>query len=342
MTDNEFRERCDNVDGIVQFNETGLLLQCVAPSNDLEAPTIVYFNELTSQDVQEYTNIVIQAGNDQHSKLAIYFFIVYSSTPFQTWNSYSLYQLANLWNQLELYYILPPEIMPTIPILNRRPSIEPTFYRVPDDVILQQKYLYTLSDAAPNNTSMEVVHFGNLNVTLPNEPLSAFTGTYFYKATGSGVAISMRNKTLVAWNKVHALNILGILPNVIYTESGESFKRNVTEYSNVYNLSLQEALIQVINEMSQGKSIRFIPNDNVFIYFGLGDMGDSLLATTALSQGYTSIQLVREAQFTPLETNILPPVGYEVIILLPPSEASQELDVDLYYPILTYVPTSSL
>lgn len=330
----EFRSRCDVVQGIVQFNASGILMQCVAPSDSLDSPLVVYFDEFTPRQEAVYGDVVARDDTEQN-RLATYFSIVYGGTPLATWRRLTQRQLTEMWERLELYYILPPDIMPSTPIPIRRPDSEAVFYRVPEDVVLQQEYLYTLSDAAPSGSFVEVVHFGNINVQEPYTPLTSFTGTYFYKSTGSGTSISMGQRTLVAWNKVHALVQLGVTPESIYAEAGPRFRNVVDDYAGMTGFSTAETLQFLVGQLVSGKSLITIGDSGMYAYFGLGEAGDSFLALQAVTQGYTSIQLVREAQFLPPGSASVPPVGFEIIILLQPQEASRQLQVDLSAPIFT-------
>jgi hypothetical protein len=335
MMENDFRARCDALSGIVQFNEEGALMQCVEPETSLDAPLIIYFNEFTPNEERAY-GIVVERNDTEQNRLATYFAIVYEATPLVKWQSLSLPYLTLLWNNLELYYILPDDITPNTPIPSRRPKNEPTFYRIPQDVVLQQKYLYTLSDAAPDNAYMEVIHYGNLNVQLQNPPPNSFTGTYFYKATGSGAAISVGRKSLAAWNKIHALILMGVSPDEIYTNSGPRFKNVIVNRQRLSNTTFDESLKFVISQLVEGKSIRRTSSGELQ-YLGLGENGDAFLATTAVSQGYTSIQLVRESEFLPEGSmGLVPPVGFEIIILVYPQAASSLLQTDLRTPIYTW------
>jgi len=336
----DFRARCDAVNGVVQFNEDGVLMQCVEQQEDLTSPLVVYFDEFTPQQAAINSIPIMQMDTEQN-RLATYFSIVYEATPPSAWHSLSLAYLVYLWRALELYWILPPSIMPNTPMTVRRPEGEASFYRIPNMAVIQQRPLYTLDDAAPNNAQVEIVHFGDLNRSLPVKLIETFTGTYFYKATGSGTSISMGDKTLVAWNKVHALTILGATPLQIYENAGYLFTSIVDNYTIVLSSEMdsssafQSALDAVVGLMVDGKSVLEL-GDGSITYFGLGENGDSFLALQAITQGYTSIQLMREAQWVPRESNALNPIGYEIIVLDRPAEASSQLMVTLPYPYITY------
>jgi hypothetical protein len=328
-----FRDRCDNINGIVQFNEEGILMQCVEPASMLGSNLVVYFDEFTPQQEEQYSTVVDVVDTEQN-RLAVYLSIVYNATPLQAWSSLSLQQLTNIWQSLEFWYVLPSDIMPQTPIPNRRPEREAIFYRMPDQVVLEQPYLYTLEDGIPSGQQIEVCHFGSINVSEPYKPIQSFTGTYFYRSRGSGTSISTGPKTLVAWNKVHALVLLGVPNEDIYANAGLRFKTSVKERSRTMTQAL--ALSTVVTEMSQGKclSVSNSSTSGGLTYYGLGEMGDSFLALQALTQGYSSLQLVREAQFLPVGSRFVNPVGFEFIRLLIPSQASEDLQVDLVGPLV--------
>lgn len=124
----DFRARCNNIQGIVQFNEQGVLMQCVEPSDKLGTPLVVYFDEFTPRVSASYGDY-ISMNDNEHNRLAVYFSIVYNATPLQEWSQLSLEQLTALWKALELYYILPPNIMPKTPIVSKRSPKEPTFWK---------------------------------------------------------------------------------------------------------------------------------------------------------------------------------------------------------------------
>lgn len=328
----EFRRRCDNVNGVVQFAEDGRLLTCVAPVNVYPPPPLtVYFDEYTSLVGEEAAeNLSIE--DTEQNRLAVYFSIVYNGTPYRQWSLLSFLELRELYLSLDMYYLFPDDIMPRTPIPRNRPTGEASFYRVPVDVAMRQKYLYDMSDAIPNNGVMEVIHFGDLNIEVPGEDPELFIGTYYYRARGSGVGINVGSNTLVAWNKVHALKLMGVSDATIYEESGQSL-RNIIDSVREQNpsMSFDEALSLIISEMVEGRSLRYDPSTRTYKYFGPGDSIDDFLAATAVEQGFTSIQLVREAQSPPGAP--LPPTGYELIDLKRPTESSADLLTDLKIPL---------
>lgn len=327
----EFRERCDRVGGITQFAEDGILLSCVAEQDQISVePLVVYFNEVTPT-TEELAAINVSIADTENNRLAVYFATVYNGTPYDQWNKMAFIDLRELYLSLDMYYLFPSTIRPNTPIPMNRPSGEPTFYRVPDDVAMRQRYLYNFDEAIPNEGTVEVIHFGNLNTELPNVDPELFAGTYYYRAKGSGVALDVGRKTLIAWNKVDALHTMQIPNETIYQESGQSFKDSVATVQKLRGLTFDGALNVVVEAMSQGSSIRYDPQTKRYVYFGLGDQGDNFLAQQAVSKGYTSIQLVREAQAAPNAR--VASVGYEIIDLKPPVESSNSLLVDLILPL---------
>lgn len=335
----EFRRRCNNVEGVVQFANDGLLMSCVEPYEEYTdplPPLIVYFDEYTNE-LEKIGQVRLDLDDTEQTRLAIYFARVYNGTPFEQWQLMPLEDLQEMWNSLDVYYLFDRATAPRTPIQYNRPAGEPTFYRVPRDVLFRQHYLYSIEDAIPANGLMEIMHFGILNVENNEdgnedgviEPYE-FTGTYYYRTIGSGAALDVGPNPLIAWNKVHALKQMGVSDQEIYNISGPGFRQAIRAAMDAYNLPFNDALELAISENTQGKAVRYDQSDRL-VYFGLGDAGDATLATLARDQGYSSIQLVREAQAAPNAP--VAAVGYEFIDLRIPIESAAEMLIDLKRPV---------
>lgn len=152
----------------------------------------------------------------ERDRLIIYLTLVYPKINQTKLRWMSDVKLAKMYQKLEFYYKLPDEIMPKTEIIVRRPE-KIRFYRVPSGVIMQQD---------PNRSAsvthyIEVTRFGPSN-TLYKDPAS-FTGTYWYPVRGSGLFLPLRN-SLIAYNKVHALKLLGVPNEDIVKYAGNYFQ----------------------------------------------------------------------------------------------------------------------
>lgn len=332
-TEDEFRKRCDKVDGVVQFRKDGLFLECVSKIKSFTETPIIYFNAFSTMQEYVYAKY-LRTTDTELNRLSIYFSSIYSQTPLEEWIKLGQDNLIELYKSLEIYYSFPDNILPRTMVTKRRLARENRFFRLPKLVMLQQKY-YQLSDAVDNGGSIEVCHFGNLTSDFPLTNPAYFSGTYYYAATGSGVSLPVGSNSLKVWNKIHALHVMGITPEQMYENeqiTGDKFRRAVKSYHRKYrgSRSFIKSLYYAVQDMVNGKAFEVLPGGKL-LYFGMGESGDSHLAHLAVSRGYTSIQLVKEPQFG--HVNSTPPVGFEIIDLSLPQKSSEKLDVNLKYPI---------
>jgi hypothetical protein len=191
------------------------------------------------------------------------------------------------------------------------------FYRLPDGVVLEQ-----VEDPVPvpPHTDVEVVHFGPLNTDFPVQECGMFSGTFYYKARGSGVFLNT-GRTLVAYNKVHALQQLGVPEAKMLEIAGKSFTAFVRRDANRIEartgvdrgVAVAQALAGVVQDMVDGQALR--EWRGTLQFYGLGSAGDSYLVLQAMAKGYDTIQLLSEAQSPPQPDAPRANVGFEIIHL---------------------------
>lgn len=360
----DFIEQCQANRGSVQWDNDGLLMTCQTgyegyPVNypeqdgyDPAKPTVYPSTKLMDESDLLYAQLMTSGIYPQNEaqRLRLYFSIVYPLADITRWKRMDLQQLQQLWATLELYYKLDDMFMPQTPRTQRQYH---KFYRVPDadctdadaatgDCVQGNVWL-SQETGRPVETGpyMEVVRFGDMDYNLL--PDATFTATYLYPAKGSGVFLPVQN-SLVAWNKVHALRLLGVSyediayvagPNFWYwvndlnekMVNDENCPRDQSGHRSCYQhyqtnggdsyYVMPEALETVINNMSAGQSLA---KSSKSPYYGLGGSttgGDALVARLALQQGYDTVQFIREAQLG--SSGI---VGYEVIDLRVPRQTS--------------------
>ena len=332
-----FQQRCDAVNGTVQWNENGVLLQCAQTISTPGAPYKVLFTETNSTHQQEHLNL-LNKNNIEKERLVWYFHTVYPNTTDTIWRSFSLIKLQALYQSLEIFYDLPSQYDPQTPIPRRRPRGAAKFFRVPASVEVEQKLLTNISQAYPDNSWLEVSHFGPMNLRAFLPDASYFTGNYYYVTRGSGVFLNI-GKSLRAWNKVHALKQLGVPNAKILELSGYLFRRWLTNDTNAllnsnpslsYDNARTRALDNMIAQMVSGISTRRLPNSDIIEFYGLGgstEGADAYLALNAVALGYDTIQLIREAQVRPAPSDRIANVGFELIHLQVPAVSAKTLYV---------------
>ena len=332
-----FQQRCDAANGTVQWNDNGVLLQCAQTITRPGEAYKVLFTEIDVPHQQEHFNI-LSKHNIEKERLVWYFHTVYPNTTDDLWRSFSLVKLQSLYQSLEIFYDLPSNYDPQTAIPRRRPRGAAKFFRVPASVEIEQSLLTNVSQAYPDNSWVEVSHFGpmNLKAFLPDS--SYFTGNYYYVTRGSGVFLNI-GKTLRAWNKIHALKQLGVPNAKILELSGYLFKKWLTLDTNAllqsnpglsYDAAKARALDSMIAQIANGTSIRKLPGSDIVEFYGLGgstEGADAYLALNAVGFGYDSIQLIREAQVRPSPSDRIANVGFELIHLQVPSASARTLYV---------------
>lgn len=362
-----FRDSCYAKGGVLDENLgnnndddfEGTLLECSAITERGNP-----IKELESEIDDILTNIKkgIYNVKTEEDRLRLYFQIVY---PKNTKNL-NFSELTNLWNSLELYYILPPQIEPqTPPVIKRKKN----FFQTPKGIKLQQ------NEERPIETGpyIEVYHNGANTAYL--RPFKIFAATYYYPVKGSGIWIPSGNM-LTANNKIHALKLLDT-PNVdilkkcgydfitflvndskdsgdplltidvvdklsgINFDNGDYNKTRKIEYST-------KVLDKMINDISEGQNIRKgykkDPDTGkkilIDIYYGGSDTVDKMLAQIARNRGYDTIQLLKEPQMGGLSGIVN--IGCELVHLFEPI-ISQNMwikldpfaDIKYDYPIQT-------
>lgn len=315
----DFKEQCYKLGGVLDANLSnnddakyeGALLECTKPSEYTDKP----YKEIMS----EIDKILKQINrgefilNNEEDRLRTYFRLVYPKNT----KTYSYNELKSLWNSLELYYNLPPEIMPKTPIVSKR-DVDKRFFQAPPGINMQQ-----IQNRPPETGPyIEVFHNGAMNAFL--RPYKRFNSTFYYPVKGSGIWIPTGN-TLIAYNKVHALKLLDMPNKDLLKHAGYDFitflkedsrdKDDIEEIEVVdkhsgvnpetgdymktrkvkYSIS---ALNNMINEMVKGKNIRKGTKEGkiIDVYYGISDTGDTTLAQIARNRGYDTIQLLQEPQ----------------------------------------------
>ena len=303
----KFIDKCLSEGGIPQWGDDGVRFVCAKPRKVYDQPVEILIKENLEP---------MQFLGSEKEKLVRYFQNVYPSTSLAFWKNLSIEKLEEMYSNLEIWYDFPGTNDPSTPKSKRAAKMMP-FYRVPDSVDLQQ-----FVDKKPQRSStwMEVYHSGPMNTDF-YIPTGLFAGTYYYPAKGSGVFLPL-GKTLIAYNKVHALKKLRVPNDVILENSGPSFKRWYTREIKRNGGDEKTALNSIISEMVKGKNSTK-DSKGQYCYFGLSDQGDPLMAYAAIQQGYDSIQLIREAQKGCSPDGVL--VGFELIHLRAPGESAKML-----------------
>ena len=209
------KAKCQAQGGVINWTGNALLLTCdkIIPF-DPKAPEPIIFSELA--DVQAKIDSGVYKPASEQEKLALYFSIVYPNSDPNHWKKMSLAELQDYYQGLEVYYNLPAAIMPTTKIIvNRRPGKQ--FYRVPAGVLLDQDP----ERRGVLASYLEVIRFGPM-YNLFADP-SLYPGTFYYPAKGSGLFLPL-GRTLIAYNKVHAMKLLGAPNSEIVKYGGRDFQ----------------------------------------------------------------------------------------------------------------------
>lgn len=306
-----------------------------------------------------------------------YFSIVYPRVPESTWNNYDEDWFVNLWNSLEFYYLFPDSWGATpdqeLNVKQNNPFFRASDPDCPasgvDNCSADQdcdKYYGGICDDGKCNYSdscvyglailnqnpvdkpittafAEVMHYGDMSYTLTPADLTkqvgagSFAGTYYYPAKGTGLFLPLGN-SLVAYNKIHALVLLGTSNEEILSYAGSNLlywldRKGSNKTGTVTNWNGDEisydpdTLGQIIEGAVNGKDLEEDTDLGQSPYISMGGSttgGDAMLATLATYQGFDTIQLLQEAQLG--KSGI---VGYELIDLrVPPNSASQLIRLD--------------
>jgi hypothetical protein len=209
------KSKCQAQGGVINWTGSALLLTCdkIIPFNPT-APEPIIFSEIA--EVQSKIDSGQYAPKDEKERLALYFQIVYPNSDPATWTKKTLAELQDYWQGLEVYYKLPASIQPTTQIIvKRRPGKQ--FYRVPNGVLLDQDP----ERRGVLASYLEVIRFGPM-YNLFADP-SLYPGTFYYPAKGSGLFLPL-GRTLIAYNKVHAMKLLGAPNSEIVKYGGRDFQ----------------------------------------------------------------------------------------------------------------------
>ena len=316
--------RCREQKGILQWNDSGVLVTCAEPRKEVTDPTNILFR--AKDEIEPLHGIYLSSDKEEHDRYVRYFYTIYPNTNKEIWENMSNEQLEQLYENLEIWYDIGTNPNGKQPV---RAAFKP-FYRVPDSINLQQNVAHA---TFPKNCWVEVYHAGNLNTDF-YIPSQFFSGTYYYPARGSGVFLRL-GKSLIAPNKVAALKMLKVPNDVIFQYSGKSFKRWLTREAKYLKKQLPElpneqilnlALTTQIDNMKNGKNYTRSGKDRKDIcYYGIGSEADSLLAFSALQKGYDTIQLFAESQLGCDQRGVL--TGFEIIDLKTPDDSAQNLSM---------------
>lgn len=229
------KTRCQARGGVLNWTNKATLLTCdkIVPFDPL-APEPIIFTEIA--DIQSKIDSGVYRPATEKDRLALYFQIVYPNSDPVTWTSMTEQQLVDYWQGLEVYYALPDTIQPKTSItLRRRPGYQ--FYRIPDGVLLDQD---------PERRGLlasyiEVIRFGPAYNML--EDPSLYAGTFYYPAKGSGLFLPL-GRTLIAYNKVHAMKLLGAPNSEIVKYAGREFqlflRKDSIAYTNMWEGSTEK------------------------------------------------------------------------------------------------------
>jgi hypothetical protein len=220
QADFEFKKRCREDDGTLHLHKSmdpdlpfsGTLLSCEKRS-EYGDPEVILYSEI-DKITQNIKNGKYSPKNEKE-RLQLYLSLVYPTTA-NKWTQMSLNELLDFYQDLEFYYKLPDGIMPNTKIVIHRDN-DNKFYRVPSGVYLDQD---------PGRTGIttpyiEVTRFGTTR-SLYRDP-SIFNGTYYYPAKGSGLFLPI-GRTLIAYNKVHAMKMLDVPNSDIVKVGGRDFQ----------------------------------------------------------------------------------------------------------------------
>jgi len=219
------KARCQTQGGVINWTGNGTLLTCdrIVPF-DAKGPEPVLFTEMA--DIQARIDSGLYSPTTEKERLALYFQIVYPNSPPATWTSMSEKQLVDYWRGLEVYYKLPAAIQPQTQIrIHRRPGYQ--FYRIPDGVLLDQDP----ERRGVLGSYIEVIRFGSM-YNMYSDP-ALFPGTFYYPAKGSGLFLPL-GRTLIAYNKVHAMKLLGAENADICRYGGRDFQAFLDKDSKAY------------------------------------------------------------------------------------------------------------
>jgi hypothetical protein len=336
---------CQSQKGAINWINDAQLLTCnqIVPFGQ---PPVQIFSEL-EQLQQQIASGQLKKPTTELERLKTYFSIVYKNADKAKLDAMTETQMIEWWKNLELYYNLPLDVMPTTPITKKR-QVDNDFYRVPAGVILDQD----INRLGTEGAYLEVVRFGPMFNFFDDPTL--FVGTFYYPVKGSGLYLPL-GRTLIAYNKVHAMKLLNASNASIVRYCGRDFqsflKKDSTDpkyaaeasvsvcvankratsnnvgCSKIYNYFTQtisykpSALNAMIDEMCAGKSLRYetrqvapnTPPKKTLVYYGSSDTGDKYVAQLARNRGYTTLQFLREAQ---MELNGDAIVGYELMHLV--------------------------
>ena len=316
--------KCREQKGLLQWNDSGVLVSCAEPRKEVTDPTNILFR--AKDEIEPLSGLYFSSTSEERDRFLRYFITVYPSTNKELWETMTTEQLQQIYENLEIWYdigTVPSGKQPT------RAAFKP-FYRVPDSVKLQQNVAHK---TFPKNCWVEVYHAGNLNTDF-YIPSQFFSGTYYYPARGSGVFLRL-GKSLIAPNKVAALKMLKVPNDVIFQYSGKSFKRWLTREAKYLKTQhpelpneqiLKLSLDTQIEKMKNGKNYTRAGKEKKEIcYYGIGSEADSLLAFSALQKGYDTIQLFSESQLGCDQRGVL--TGFEIIDLKTPDDSAQNLSM---------------
>jgi hypothetical protein len=219
------KSKCQAQGGVINWTGNALMLTCdkIIPF-DPKAPEPIIFTEIA--EIQAKIDSGVYKPTTEQERLALYFSIVYPNSDPKKWQSMSLAELEDYWQGLEVYYNFPAAIQPTTKIIvNRRPGKQ--FYRVPNGVLLDQD---------PERRGIlasyiEVIRFGPM-YNLFADP-SLYPGTFYYPAKGSGLFLPL-GRTLIAYNKVHAMKLLGAPNSEIVKYGGRDFQSFLRRDTDAY------------------------------------------------------------------------------------------------------------
>lgn len=172
--------------------------------------------------LSEFDEIVNKIMSGQYNpvnekeRLELYMSLVYPNANVNRWRQMTLENIQDYYKDMEFYYKLPHQIMPNTQVTIHRSS-DKQFYRVPKGVIVDQDQNRT----GMTGPYIEVTRFGPTYSFLRDPTI--FTGTYYYPVKGSGLYLPI-GRSLVAYNKVHALKMLNTPNTEIVRIGGRDFQ----------------------------------------------------------------------------------------------------------------------
>jgi len=367
-SDFNFKKICRNKGGTINLYKSGApevpfsgaLLSC-EKRGEYGTPEVILASEI--EVILEKIKKGEYSPKNEKERLQLYLSLVYPKT--DKWKYMSEKELYNYYMDLEFYYKLPKDIMPETLIKIHR-NKDNSFYRVPDGVILDQDTERTgvttpyieVTRFGPSSALMRDPRLFNGTYYYPSKGSGLFLPVgntlIAYNKVHAMKMLDVPNSDIVRvggrdfqsflkkdsdalWKDIKAKNpkvdrkdywvkVCAVNKHAKYQD------KKCEPYFGSYTNEIwyiEEALDKIINEMTQGNSLRMDTRKQkdgqekkVKVYYGLGDSGDKFLANIAKNRSYDSLQFLRESQMS-MDGDAI--VGSEYLHLMEPSYSQSSL-----------------